>query len=289
MSLWLLGLMGKYCSKVDFVSSRPKPGCSWGWRSILWGKELLERGFKWRVGGRETASVFYHQWIPKISNPYLSVGLPVGVNYFQVKDLIDWDRLSWRRPLLEVLFPPDIVPNILAICVSQVKRGDELLWEHTKNGQYSVKLGYFSAYANSSGPLTDTIEVAVRSTYDAVCACQRVVCHAEVGVEVGGLEGAGCRIVVDGAWYKECWEGAIAWLLLGTDAVSRRSSKLKVYACSAFMVEAIAVLKALEWAKDRGWLQVEVLTDCLQVVSQLSHVKEADMPGLEVFEALGEF
>ncbi|KAE9455654.1 hypothetical protein C3L33_12446, partial [Rhododendron williamsianum] len=96
-------------------------------------------------------------------------------------------------------------------------------------------------------------------------ACQRVVCHAEVGVEVGGLEGAGCRIVVDGAWYKESWEGAIAWLLLGTDDVSSRSSKLKVYACSSFMVEAVAVLKALEWAKDRGWRQVEVLTDCLQL------------------------
>lgn len=147
-------LMGKYCSKVDFVSSRPKPGCSWGWRSILWGQELLERGLKWCIGDGETASVFDHQWIPKISNPYLSVGLPVGVNNFQVKDLIDWDRLSWRRLLLEVLFPPDIVPNILAIHVSQVKRGDELLWEHTKNGQYSVKSGYFSAYANSFGPLT---------------------------------------------------------------------------------------------------------------------------------------
>ncbi|KAE9465717.1 hypothetical protein C3L33_02377, partial [Rhododendron williamsianum] len=57
----------------------------------------------------------------------------------------------------------------------------------------------------------------------------------------------------------------VAWVLDGVDGSDDRGGTLKVYACSVFMVEAIAVLKALEWVWNRGWRSVEVLTDCLQL------------------------
>lgn len=42
----------------------------------------------------------------KCSNKSLPVA--VGVNNFEVKDLIDWDQSSWRGALIRVLFSDDV-------------------------------------------------------------------------------------------------------------------------------------------------------------------------------------
>ncbi|KAF7146799.1 hypothetical protein RHSIM_Rhsim04G0236100 [Rhododendron simsii] len=68
--------------------------------------------------------------------------------------------------------------------------------------------------------------------------------------------------------FKESWEGAVAWVFFGADDVVDREGKLKVYACSAFMVEAIAVLRALECGDSHG-----LPSTCFS----FSHVSIADM------------
>ncbi|KAF7112951.1 hypothetical protein RHSIM_RhsimUnG0175300 [Rhododendron simsii] len=82
----------------------------------------------------------------------------------------------------------------------------------------------------------------------------------------GGLKKSSTSFFGADAWRKGSWEGVVAWVLDGVDGADDRGGTLKVYACSAFMVEAIAVLKAYEWAWNRGWRSVEVFTDCLQLV-----------------------
>ncbi|KAI8528746.1 hypothetical protein RHMOL_Rhmol12G0171200 [Rhododendron molle] len=59
-------------------------GCSWDWKSILWGHDLLLRGVGWRVGEGCKNIVFGHKWIPCSSNPYLILA-PSGINNFQDK------------------------------------------------------------------------------------------------------------------------------------------------------------------------------------------------------------
>lgn len=82
------------------------------------------------------------------------------------------------------------------------------------------------------------------------------------------------KIVVDGAWRKASWEGATAWVNVdnGCDKYACR-----VNANSAVMVEALAVLHALEGARSRGWRNVEILTDCLLVIKGLTCVNVADI------------
>lgn len=36
-------LLGKYCWGRSLWECSPKPGCSWGWRSIMWGLDLLKK------------------------------------------------------------------------------------------------------------------------------------------------------------------------------------------------------------------------------------------------------
>lgn len=54
-------------------------GCSWGWRSIMWGLDLSKQRIAWRLGDGETITVFDHQWISECDNPYRRMGkLPGG-------------------------------------------------------------------------------------------------------------------------------------------------------------------------------------------------------------------
>lgn len=120
-----------------------KYGCFWGWRSILWGMELLRKGLAWRVGDGETISIFGHQWIHEMNNSYLQGGVPSEICNFKVRELIDWNVKEWRRPLLSVLFPPEVVNNILAIHIPKAARKDKLYWVGAKDGRFLAKSAHF--------------------------------------------------------------------------------------------------------------------------------------------------
>ncbi|KAG5563138.1 hypothetical protein RHGRI_005780 [Rhododendron griersonianum] len=74
------------------------------------------------------------------------------------------------------------------------------------------------------------------------------------------------RLLVDGAWDKKSWEGAVAWCSVGAGGEVRNEGRREVFASSALMAEALAVWNALVWAFDKGWLSVEICSDCLILV-----------------------
>lgn len=55
-SLLAMVLVGKYCQRQNLLEVKSTSSASWGW-SILWGKELLCKGLKWKIGnGRSVKS-----------------------------------------------------------------------------------------------------------------------------------------------------------------------------------------------------------------------------------------
>ncbi|KAF7149075.1 hypothetical protein RHSIM_Rhsim03G0136200 [Rhododendron simsii] len=74
----------------------------------------------------------------------------------------------------------------------------------------------------------------------------------------GGLLQLAREMVVDGAWKKDSWEEAMAWCSVGDSGGVRNGGVMKVFASSALMVEALAVLHALVWAYERQWSLVEI-------------------------------
>lgn len=105
--------------KYELLHVSPKSGCSWGWMSVLWGRDLLAKGLKCKMGdGRKINTVFRDQWIPKYScNLTIQSNAVSCFNDFKVRDLMDWHRYTWHKPLIhEVLFLVEVVPKILSIC-----------------------------------------------------------------------------------------------------------------------------------------------------------------------------
>lgn len=58
-SLLAMVLVGKYCQRQNLLEVKLTSSASWGWRSILRGKELLCKGIKWKIGNGR--SVFHDE------------------------------------------------------------------------------------------------------------------------------------------------------------------------------------------------------------------------------------
>lgn len=76
-------LLGKYCQHSSFLDTKVVSYASWDWRSILWGKELLCKGLKWRIGNGETINVFQDEWLPNSANPFMSQNRTCNL-FFQI-------------------------------------------------------------------------------------------------------------------------------------------------------------------------------------------------------------
>lgn len=62
-----------------------------------------------------------------------------------VVDLINWDKLQWKRELLIGNVDPHVLELILKIPILMTSRRDELVWHYSANGSYSVWSAYHLA------------------------------------------------------------------------------------------------------------------------------------------------
>ena len=118
-----------------------KKGSSLTWRSILKGRDLLQRGLRMQVGDGESISIWQDPWLPK---PYTfrPFSQPMsGTEEMVVADLISDDRV-WERWLLDELFSCTEVQCIEQIPLSMRGGEDRWMWHFYRRGIYSVKSGY---------------------------------------------------------------------------------------------------------------------------------------------------
>ncbi|XP_030508959.2 uncharacterized mitochondrial protein AtMg00310-like [Cannabis sativa] len=110
------------------------------WRGIVWGKELLINGLRWKVGDGHNINCATDPWIPGVTyfKPLLFKGSDRNM---KVADLV-LDNGRWDFPLLQSLFLDSDVDRIMSIPLSFFHQTDHLLWHHENNGCYTVKSGY---------------------------------------------------------------------------------------------------------------------------------------------------
>lgn len=146
----------KYLRRGPFLEVVVKRNASWGWRSIMAGRDVLKRGCRWRVGLNSKVQIWRDPWLPRAST-FRPLGC-LDNSWSVVKDLIDAQGERWNMSSLRQCFVPEDVNLIRTIPLSRRCSKDKLVWHHTDFGVYSVRSGYRSAMEifNGNGSTSDS-------------------------------------------------------------------------------------------------------------------------------------
>lgn len=78
----------RYFRHSDFMEAKLGSNPSYIWRSILWGREVIHKGLRWRIGDGKQVKVYQSGWLPRpvTFKPISPRSLPVETT---VSELID--------------------------------------------------------------------------------------------------------------------------------------------------------------------------------------------------------
>ncbi|KAK3205111.1 hypothetical protein Dsin_019157 [Dipteronia sinensis] len=120
----LVARVMKSCySQTSFLDAKKSSSGSFLWSSLVWGRKLVEKGSRWRVG--------------TVLGEWSSV------------DSLKLQNGSWNDVLVRQSFSKE---DAEAILTSRMGIHDSLLWHYDKSGTYSVKSGYWFAKNMDSNP-----------------------------------------------------------------------------------------------------------------------------------------
>nr|XP_023894138.1 uncharacterized protein LOC112006071 [Quercus suber] len=129
-----------------FLEAKDSVSASYAWRSIIKGRDVIQKGAIWRVGDGQQIRIWGDNWLPmkgmaKVTSPQIR-----GQVNSSVASLINKSTNSWRTDVIEHVFEPAEAAIIKAIPLSSFSQRDKLIWPFTLSGQYTVKLGYRFLY-----------------------------------------------------------------------------------------------------------------------------------------------
>lgn len=145
-ALWSNILKGLYYPNGDFWKAKPGQRPSWGWRSILIGRDTLEPEVKWIVGDGQRINIWRDRWLPRGV-----IGGPVNRNDPEiVAELINSESRLWEEPKVQALFDEQVAQQVLSTPISIQSQQDRLIWMGNQSGTYSVKSGYNRVYSKTN-------------------------------------------------------------------------------------------------------------------------------------------
>ena len=126
-------LKGRYYPKCAFIDSGPTRSCSFTWRSLRFGKRLLEKGILWRVGNGKEIRIMKDKWIPGM--PCIPIHPMVQIpDELKVNALIDESTRQWNEELIRICFSSADAERIISIPLSHNRIPDYVSWPLTKDG-----------------------------------------------------------------------------------------------------------------------------------------------------------
>lgn len=137
-------LAGKYFHDQIFLDVTPPANCSYGWRDILIGRDLIKERLEWAIGDGKEVRVWQDAWLSTTE-----CARPMGPATEESKELKVSDLLIEHSQELDTekinnLFP-QLLETILSIRPSKWGGKDKQIWLRQSSGTYSTKTGYFSA------------------------------------------------------------------------------------------------------------------------------------------------
>lgn len=126
-SLFHRVIKGKCFHFTSFSNAKIGSNPSYGWQSILEGREVLTKGLLWRIGTGEFMDCRCASWLPT-SLPFKAIcKAEASSNIRWVSQLIDRDHHYWKEDLVCATLELDIVNEILSIPCSVSRLSDRLI------------------------------------------------------------------------------------------------------------------------------------------------------------------
>lgn len=121
-------LKARYFKHSTFMEAGLGSKPSYIWRSILWEREVLSKGCRWRIGNGQQVNVFNSNWIPRPTTlkPIIPPNLPSET---LVTDLINEDKY-WKVSLIYGSFEKEDADVIVQIPLPRKHNKDKLIWHY---------------------------------------------------------------------------------------------------------------------------------------------------------------
>ncbi|KAH9800274.1 hypothetical protein KPL71_000599 [Citrus sinensis] len=118
-------LKARYYRHTDFMEAKVGSNPSFIWRSILWGREILQQGTRLRVGRGDKIQIMASNWIPRPTS-FRPIFSPSLLANSKVADLIGSDH-QWNNILIEQHFAKEdaegvVREDILSVMQSLIKK-----------------------------------------------------------------------------------------------------------------------------------------------------------------------
>ncbi|XP_010495244.1 PREDICTED: uncharacterized protein LOC104772312 [Camelina sativa] len=138
-------LKGRYFSDSNILDATRGTQPSFGWQSLLVGRDLLKKGLRFTVGDETSIKTWTDPWLPVHPPRPPRLAKNIQGDSSTVNTLFLPNRSSWNESLVRDKVYLDDVNHILLIKKSHWQNQDYLGWHYTENGIYPVKSGYWLA------------------------------------------------------------------------------------------------------------------------------------------------
>ncbi|KAL9460764.1 hypothetical protein AB3S75_003882 [Citrus x aurantiifolia] len=115
-------LKARYFKHMDFMNAGLGSKPSFIWRSIVWGRQVLHKGARWRIGNGQNVLVYGNNWIPRPTT-FKPISAPLMGAATTVAELID-EKQQWREDLILQHFRPEDAEAIMQISLPKRPKED---------------------------------------------------------------------------------------------------------------------------------------------------------------------
>ncbi|KAK2661448.1 hypothetical protein Ddye_000022 [Dipteronia dyeriana] len=119
------------------LCDRRCPCGSFVWKRFLLGRELFQKGYRWRIANQSSISIYRDRWVPR-PHSFMIQSPPILGENALVKRLITPSG-SWDVPLIRFSFSREEGDAILSIPIRQ-QAGDSIIWHFGTDGNYKIKV-----------------------------------------------------------------------------------------------------------------------------------------------------
>ena len=136
-------LRGRYFETTNILHAGVGRKPSFIWRSLLEGRDLLKNGLRILIGNGNETNTWTDPWLPTHPPRPPQRRNESITTHPTVQHLMHENTRLWNKEVIEELIVEEDAAIIQNIRLSLKSFPDLLGWNYTKNGEYSVKSGYW--------------------------------------------------------------------------------------------------------------------------------------------------